>query len=278
MEKQFGIDVSSWQKNYPYEKAISEGVKFVIIRAGYSTKKDSQFETHYKRAKELGLKVGAYWFSYASNASKAETEARAFLKAVEGKQFELPLYMDVESSTIQKASKSDRNAGIEAFAKIIENAGYYFAVYTNTNWYNNLISGSELNKKYDWWIAQWSKSAPSSNIKYGVWQFGGESNSIRSNKIGGVITDQNYCYKDYESIMKKKGLNGFKKSEVSVPVIETPVIEEPPVVEEPIIEEPIVIPPIEEPVIETPIETPTDDKIIKLIEAIIKFIKSLLKK
>lgn len=255
----FGIDVSSWQKNYPYEKAKNEGVKFVIIRAGFSTKKDSQFETHYKRAKELGLKVGAYWYSYASNREKGITEAKAFLKAIEGKQFELPIYMDVESSTIQKASKSSRNEGIRGFAETIENAGYYFAVYTNTNWYNNLISGSELNKKYDWWIAQWSKSKPSSNIKYGVWQFGGESNSIRSNKVAGIVTDQNYCYKDYESIMRKKGLNGFKIEAITPPIVEPPIIEEPPVVY-------------------PPIETHKDDLLIKLLEALIKFLQSLFKK
>ncbi len=45
-----------------------------------------------------------------------------------------------------------------------------------------------------------------------VWQFGGETNRIRSNKIAGYTVDQNYAYKDFPAIMKSKGLNGFSAS------------------------------------------------------------------
>ena len=37
----FGIDISYWQKGYPYDKANAEGVKFAILRAGYATTKDT---------------------------------------------------------------------------------------------------------------------------------------------------------------------------------------------------------------------------------------------
>jgi len=46
-----------------------------------------------------------------------------------------------------------------------------------------------------------------------MWQFGGETNKIRSNKIAGVTCDQNYAYKDYPGIMIQKGINGYKKIE-----------------------------------------------------------------
>ena len=60
MTKIFGIDISAWQKYYPYTKATKEGVKFAILRAGQSMSKDSQFEVHYKNAKKQGWGVGAY--------------------------------------------------------------------------------------------------------------------------------------------------------------------------------------------------------------------------
>ena len=44
---------------------------------------------------------------------------------------------------------------------------------------------------------------------YGMWQFGGETNLIRSNIIGGLVCDQNYAYKNYPEIIKNKSLNNF---------------------------------------------------------------------
>lgn len=209
--KLFGIDISTWQRNYPYSGATKEGVKFAILRAGYSKTKDKQFETHYSNAKKQGWGVGAYWYMYATSVEGAKAEARAFLKAVAGKKFEYPLYLDLEDRNIaNKTSKETRNAMVKAFGEIIESAGYYFGVYTNLNWYRNLISGSELNKRYDWWIACWSKGAPS-RVNYGLWQFGGETNYQRSNKVAGVTTDQNWAVKDYPAIMKQLGLNGYSK-------------------------------------------------------------------
>ena len=211
METLFGIDISTWQKNYPYEEANKEGVRFAIIRAGYRQTKDNQFETHYSNAKKLGWRVGAYWYMYATTVEQAKIEAKAFLKVIAGKQFELPVYLDIEDKTIRATGKENCNALVKAFGDIMESAGYYFGVYTNLDWYKNVLNGSELNKRYDWWIAQWSKSSPSKNIDYGMWQFGGSTNYIKNSKIMGVVTDQNYCFKDYLTIMKQKGLNGFDK-------------------------------------------------------------------
>lgn len=208
--KVFGIDISKWQKGYPYDKATKEGVKFAILRAGYSKTKDGEFETHYANAKKQGWGVGAYWYMYATTVEAAKAEAKAFLKAIAGKQFDYPVYLDIEDKTLKGLGKNTLNAMVEAFGEIIENAGYYFGVYTNLDWYRNVISGSKLNEKYDWWIACWSKGAPS-GVNYGLWQFGGETNLIRSNKVAGVTTDQNYAVKDYPNMIKNLGLNGYSK-------------------------------------------------------------------
>lgn len=258
----FGIDLSTWQKNYPYAKATQDGVKFAIIRAGFWTTTDNQFETHYKNAKKQGWGVGAYWYSYATTVAEAQMEAKAFLKVIKGKQFEYPLYIDIEDKTLSSLSKTQLDNNIKAFGKIIEDAGYYFGVYTSSSWYSSKMNGKTLNKKYDWWVAQWSTAKPT-GITYGMWQFGGSTNYIRGNKVAGVVTDQNYAYYDYPSIMKEKGLNGYAKEQ---PVIKTPepVIEKP----EPVITEP-------DPVIEKPVEQEAikeDGLIMALIKAIIHLI------
>ena len=45
-----------------------------------------------------------------------------------------------------------------------------------------------------------------------MWQFGGETNLIRSNKIAGVVCDQNYMLIDYPKLVIEKSLNGYRGS------------------------------------------------------------------
>ena len=42
-----------------------------------------------------------------------------------------------------------------------------------------------------------------------MWQFGGETNLIRSNRIAGYVCDQDYAYVDFPTIIKNANLNGF---------------------------------------------------------------------
>ena len=35
-----------------------------------------------------------------------------------------------------------------------------------------------------------------------MWQYGGETNLLRSNRVAGVVCDQNYAYKDYPEITR----------------------------------------------------------------------------
>lgn len=220
MSKVFGIDLSSWQGGYNYSRATKEGVKFAILRAGFSQTKDSQFETHYKNAKKQGWGVGAYWYTYAESVAEAKAEAKAFLKVIKGKKFEYPIYLDIEDSSLRKLGKTTLNNIVKEFGTIIQNSGYYFGVYTNVDWYRNKINGSALNKKYDWWIACWDTSKPS-GIDAGMWQFGGSYNAIRTNKVAGVTTDQDYAYKDYPTIMKQYRLNGYKKEIPTIGIYQT---------------------------------------------------------
>lgn len=144
--------------------------------------------------------MGCYWYTYAKSVSEAKDEAYKFLEVVKNKNFNYPLYLDIEDSSISSIGKDTLNEIVKTFGSIIENAGYYFGVYSNLNWYNNIISGKELNKKYDWWIAYWGSNAPS-NIDYGIWQ------NSSSYNIRGKNIDSDYCFKDYISIIKNNKLN-----------------------------------------------------------------------
>lgn len=209
MGKLFGIDISVWQRDINLAQAKAEGVNFTIIRGAYGNKKDTAFETLYQRAKSNGLGVGVYWWTRAVNEAQAREEAQILIDNVlRGKQFEYPIYIDVEDSLLQNLGKAKVDAIITSALTTLEKAGYYAGFYMNRNWYNNYCNGSSLAKRFTCWLAQWSSAEVTG---FPMWQFGGETNYIRTNKIAGVTCDQDYCYVDFPSIIKNGGFNGYGK-------------------------------------------------------------------
>lgn len=209
MSKLFGIDISVWQRDINLAQAKAEGVNFTIIRGAYGNKKDTAFETLYQRAKSNGLGVGVFWWTRAVNEAQAREEAQILIDNVlRGKQFEYPIYIDVEDSLLQNLGKAKVDAIITSALTTLEKAGYYAGFYMNRNWYNNYCNGASLSKRFTCWLAQWS-SAEVSNFP--MWQFGGETNYQRTNKVAGITCDQDYCYVDFPSIIKNGGFNGYGK-------------------------------------------------------------------
>ena len=222
--QKLGIDISVWQNGFNFDKAKEEGVEFVIIRGAYSTSEDKCFDDFYKQCKEKGLPVGAYHYSMAKTVKEAENEAKLMISILSGKQLEYPVYLDVEDKTQAKLGKDLLTSIIKTYCDALEKAGYYVGIYSTYAYLNSYTHINEL-AKYDKWIAQWSKKC-TCKIDYGMWQFGGETNMIRSNKIAGVTCDQDYCYKDYPYIIRNAGLNGFKRPQ-DADAVPTPVRPQP---------------------------------------------------
>ena len=210
MDKKFGIDVSKWQGEFNFAKAKDEGVEFVILRGAYACEKDVRFEDYYKTCKELNLQVGVYHYSMAKSVSEARSEANFLINNVlKEKQFEYPIYMDVEDKVQGALGKDLLTDIVIAFCDTLEKAGYYVGIYSSASFFATYMHESKL-ERFDKWIAQWSKSCTYKGA-YGMWQFGGETNYIRTNIVAGVKCDQDYCYKDYPTLIKKNKLNGYKE-------------------------------------------------------------------
>ena len=209
--KVFGIDVSKWQGDFNFKQAKSEGVQFAILRGAYACSKDTKFESYYKTCEALNLPVGVYHYSMAKSVSEARTEANFLINNVlKGKQFEYPIYMDVEDK-VQKALGKDLLTDIViAFCDTVEKAGYYVGIYSSASFIKTYMHENKL-ERFDKWIAQWAKSCTYKG-NYGMWQFGGETNKIRTNKVAGVTCDQDYALKDYPTIIKGLGINGYNKN------------------------------------------------------------------
>lgn len=209
--RKFGIDISVWQKGFDFDKAVSEGVEFAILRGAYSLKKDNQFETFYEKCKERGLPVGVYHYSMAKTVEGARKEASLMLSILDGKRLEYPIYLDVEDDTQKKLGKDKLTDIIQTYCDTLEKAGYYVGIYSTFYFLRDYTHIDKLDK-YDKWIAQWATKCTSKK-DFGMWQFGGETNKLRTNKVAGVTCDQDYAYKDYPAIIKNAGLNGYKKTQ-----------------------------------------------------------------
>ena len=146
------------------------------------------------------------------------------ISILKGKQLEYPVYLDVEDNSQSKLGKDLLTSIIKTYCDALEKAGYYVGIYSTYAYLNSYTHINEL-AKYDKWIAQWSKKC-TCKIDYGMWQFGGETNMLRSNKIAGVTCDQDYAYKDYPYIIKNAGLNGFKRPQ-DADAVPTPVRPQP---------------------------------------------------
>lgn len=207
-----GIDVSAHQGKIDWSKVKTD---FVIIRAGYGkviSQKDEQFEANYSGAKAAGIPVGAYWYSYAMTTDEAREEADVFLKVLAGKQFEYPVYFDIEEQKQLALGKEKVSEIIKAFLEKVEGAGYWVGLYMSASPLTDCVT-SDIKNEYAVWVANVGVSKPSYAGAYGMWQYSWKG-SIPG--ISGDV-DLDYCYVDYPAKIKERGKNGFGKTENSAP-------------------------------------------------------------
>lgn len=214
-----GIDISKYQAGINLRNIKNAGYSFVIIRAGYtgwgdgeSKAKEPNFEGFYSQAKSAGLGVGAYYFTIATSYQEGVEEAEwLYNNCLRGKQFDYPIYIDVEDDTggkqyLRKAGKNATTQGIKGFCETMEKLGYYVGIYaSDISGFKDMMNINELTD-YDKWVARYG-SKPSYVTEYGMWQ---TTSSGRVNGYNGNL-DLNEAYKDYPSIIKENGLNGYSK-------------------------------------------------------------------
>lgn len=202
MAKQ-GIDISYCQTNINWNVLK---IDFVLMRAGYGKyayQKDTMFESNYANACAHNIDKGAYWYSYAMSEAEAIEEAKACIAVLKGKKFEYPIYFDMEEQKQKALGRAKVSAIVKAFCKTMEEAGYWVGLYTNVDWYVNVID-DEIKTRYAIWIAHWDAVKPAINGPYGIWQY-------RVSTIYGVAgrCDLDYGYVDYPTQIKARGLNGY---------------------------------------------------------------------
>lgn len=204
-----GIDVSHYQKKIDWKKVKSAGIEFVIIKAGGSDNgfyTDEYFEANYNGAREAGIHVGAYYFVGANCTSKADgiADANRFINIINGKQFDFPVYIDVEKTS--PSAKAGATEAVIGFCNTMEDAGYYIGIYaSDISGFKDRLDVSKLTK-WSKWVARYG-NRPQYATDFGIWQYS-ETGKIAG--IGGNV-DLNDCLIDYSVIIKASGKNGYAK-------------------------------------------------------------------
>lgn len=200
MTRRFGIDISSWDGDLDPQRLKAAGIEFVVIRCGYADKgiaEDPLFEENYRKFRAAGILIGVYWYSVAEDEQQAIDEAEHCLAIIDGKRLEYGVWMDVETRAQQQMSVNQPGKlgrTMAAFCDRIRQDGHMVGIYS---WKWLLEPCSNDVYRFPWWICAWTKNKPSGKVD--MWQFGGETNELRSPYVAGYgPMDQDYCYTDYE--------------------------------------------------------------------------------
>lgn len=133
-----GIDLSHHNGRIKYNELDSLDFVFLKVTEGISWK-DRAFSTHYSAFIEKDIAVGVYHFFRFDLDGKEQ--ARHFLNHLDGKEFQIPLVVDVEQENNPIVSREKVITRLRAFVKEIKRqTGLKPIIYTNGIGYSDFIS------------------------------------------------------------------------------------------------------------------------------------------
>jgi len=154
-----GIDVSDNNGAVDWQAVADSGVEFAMVACSYGkTGRHDRFVENVNGAHAVGLKVGAFHYSYALTPDDALLEVKNCRAAIDeaGVLLELPIFFDMEDADGWKADHefdfSQRN--VNAICKnFIDNIGLDCGVYASLSWLQSLIDWKSLKRAV--WNAEW---------------------------------------------------------------------------------------------------------------------------
>lgn len=156
VEKARCVDLSEWNGDIDFNKVKKSGVTCVILRAGYGkddNQEDNKFNEYYRQAKNAGLNVGAYWYSYATTIDAAKAEVRNCMKTIRGKEFDLSVFLDVEEYRQAVLPRRTLTDIISTFCDGIKGYGFDVGMYSAKSMLVDSAYPDELASKYLIWMA-----------------------------------------------------------------------------------------------------------------------------
>ncbi len=185
-----GVDVSHHNGEIDWKKVKKAGYDFAFLRLGYrgygkegKLLVDREFQSSFKKARAAGMDLGVYFFSQAINEEEAIEEANLTLRELNDSKLELPVVYDPEYIKEDEArtdglSKEQFTKNTLAFCKVIQDAGYQPAIYSNLYCEDHMFDLSQL-EAYPLWYADY-RPEPQTPYRFTFWQYS------ESGKVPGI--------------------------------------------------------------------------------------------
>lgn len=172
-----GIDVSEWQGDIDWDAVKNSGqVDFAIIRCGFGTtsggRADYKWERNVSECERVGIPYGVYLYSYATSWDDLNSEVQHTLDLLQGLRPSYPVFFDMEDNSTTFLGKETLTSFGLSFCEQIEEAGYRAGVYSNTNWFTNILDGDRFDA-YVKWCAQYNTVCTYQG-RYSIWQYSSE--------------------------------------------------------------------------------------------------------
>lgn len=163
-----GIDIS--HHNGPeidFEAVRDAGYSFVYIKATEGTNfKDRHFVNNARRAREAGLRVGAYHFFRFD--TDGEMQALNLMHSLRGYTLDLPVAIDVEEWGNPDGEATSRIVTrMRDLFDTMHRGGFDVIIYTNKDGYERFVKGNFDGMPL--WIS--SFTTPPGDIDWDVWQY-----------------------------------------------------------------------------------------------------------
>lgn len=210
------IDVSRYQGEIDWAQVAAAGYKGAMLKTVSTNRKlskradglyiDPTFERNYAGARAAGLDVGVYYYTYATSEAMADAELALVRQAVYGKEFSLPICVDVEENKLKQLSTLDLS-NLTAYAlEQVERMGFYAQLYTYTG-YKYELDMARLSSRWDVWLADYTGKTPNVTFNYNAHQ---HTSKGRVSGISGNV-DLNVTEINYPRIIRKKGLTRLRE-------------------------------------------------------------------
>lgn len=204
---QYGIDVSRYQGNINWSQVAASGKQFAIVRLGSSNNNGPYVDPYFKKnvegAHSAGMRVGAYYYTYANTRAKVLKELDTFLPSLAGLKLEYPVFVDVEESSLGSLGRSTLTSLVRFAMDTMYERGFFPGWYTYTYFVQSYLNPANL-EMYPFWIADYRGYVGYSGA-WSMWQYS-STGSVPG--ISGAC-DLNYAYADYLPQIVAAGKNGY---------------------------------------------------------------------
>ena len=160
-----GVDVSAFQRNIDWQRVKNSGIQFAMLRLGYrgyesgKLVEDEYIQQNLEATKEVGMPIGAYFFSQALTIKEVDEEIEFMLKILGDYELHMPivLHWEIPTPDARTAQMDARTltALQEYFCETMAEKGYTPMVYFNWHQSNTLLYLNEL-EAYPFWLALYS--------------------------------------------------------------------------------------------------------------------------